>query len=235
MAEPLEREIRHLRDLLFSPRDPEGRGFAPLADALRRAGDLGQALEVAQEGVHRLPNFSTGHVVTGWIHRARGEDGKAERAFRRVLELDDENVSALRGLGFLLAEGGEASEALEIFRRLDELDPGDSEVRARLLELGAGPEGTERTPREAGGPVMDIGTLAPEGAGGAVVDIGRLAPEGPADVVVEVDQLAPEGAEGHTVDAGHLAAAGGGDEVVDVGWLAPAGGGDEVVDVGRLA
>lgn len=199
VAETLEREIRTLRALLFSERDPDGRGFAPLADALRRAGDLGQALELVLDGVERLPDFATGHVVAGWVYRARGEENEAERSFRRVLELDDENVSALRGLGFLLADRGEDPEALDVFRRLDELDPGDPEVRARLTELGDG-ERTAATgvvpieslaPADAGRPVVDIEALAPGPPGGEAGVSGAAAAAGP---VVDIRDLAPSGA-----------------------------------------
>lgn len=219
MSEPLvpgslEREIRDLRAVLFSDRDPDGRGFAPLADALRRAGDLGQAVEVVEAGVRRLPDFASGHVVAGWVYRARADEEESERSFRKVLELDDENVSALKGLGFLLAERGQSAEALGLFQRLEDLDPGDPEVRARLVELGD----SDRT-----GP--------PSGLSLGPVEIGDLAPGSEkAGVVVDIDALGPGGTEissrttnGATFDEG----------VVEIAALAP----DEstVVDIGDLA
>lgn len=229
-AESLEREIRDLRALLFSERDPEGRGFAPLADALRQAGDLGQALELVREGVKRLPDFATGHVVSGWVHRARGDEQEAERAFRRVLELDGENVSALRGLGFLLADRGADGEALDVFRHLDELAPGDLEVRARLLELGER-EDVPIPDVDAAGqgrPIVAVASLAPEGAERPVAPIAALAPStGSAGV----------GAPGASEAAG--AAGDGGAPPrpeVEVGALAPDDDAPEepdVVDVGE--
>jgi tetratricopeptide (TPR) repeat protein len=220
----IEREIRDLRAVLFSDRDPDGRGFAPLADALRRAGDLAQALDVVQEGVGRLPDFATGHVVAGWVYRARDQGEEAERSFRRVLDLDDENISALKGLGLLLAERGDEEEALAHFRALDDLDPGDPEVRARLVELGgqdprrSGSEsgvkpsdrivGIEELAPDSGESelVVDIADLAPDASSdaeiaspdvsGPVVGIGDLAPDSRAsDAVVDIEDLAPEGYE----------------------------------------
>jgi tetratricopeptide (TPR) repeat protein len=202
MSEPLvpgslEREIRDLRAVLFSDRDPDGRGFAPLADALRRSGDLGRALEVVEAGVRRLPDFATGHVVAGWIHRALADAEEAERSFRKVLELDDENISALKGLGFLLADQGESQEARDVFLKLDDLDPGDPEVRARLVELGDSDGFVEiddlAPASEEMDVVVDIEALAPGGAGvpdaqGPVVDIATLAP----DDFVDIEDLAPE-------------------------------------------
>jgi len=121
VPETVEVEIRQLRALLWSDRDPDGRAFAPLADAYRRAGELEQALEVAREGVERLPHFGPGHLVAGRIHRDRGREEEAEACFRRALELDDENVHALHGLGSILRRRGDAEEAGELLERAAEL------------------------------------------------------------------------------------------------------------------
>ena len=50
MTEALEQEIRTLRALQSSERDPEGRVFAPLADAYRRAGRIPEAVQLLNEG-----------------------------------------------------------------------------------------------------------------------------------------------------------------------------------------
>lgn len=137
MADSVEGEIRELRALFWSERDPEGRVFAPLADAYRRVGDLDQALEVLDDGLGRHAGFAPGHVVAGWVRRARGERGQAEQEFRTALDLDEENTEALRGLGEIAAERGDPRGAAECWRRLAELEPGDIEVRARLLDAEA--------------------------------------------------------------------------------------------------
>lgn len=121
MPETVELEIRQLRSLLWSDRDPQGRAFAPLADAYRRAGELEQALEVVRDGVDRLPDFGPGHLVAARIHRDRGREGEAEAAFRRALALDDENVHALHGLGSILRRRGETEEAESLLERAAEL------------------------------------------------------------------------------------------------------------------
>jgi len=218
----LEREIRDLRAILFSDRDPDGRGFAPLADALRRAGDLGQALDVVEQGVGRLPEFATGHVVAGWVYRARDQGDEAERSFRKVLALDDENISALKGLGLILVERGEGDEALAHFRTLDDLDPGDPEVQARLVELGdldrlRASSGSGAEPSD---PIVAIEELAPDsGKPGLVVDIEDLAPDAPATV----DAASPH-AGSRVVDIEDLAPAPEAfDAVVDIEDLAPGG------------
>ena len=151
MADSVEKEIQALRALYWSDRDPEGRAFAPLADAYRRQGGLSQALELLEDGLGRHANFVPSHVVCGWVHRDRGETEAAAAAFRTALELDDENAEALRGLGELAAAGGDLAGARTYFGKLVELEPADSGVAARLreLETPAGPDAGVAEPEHA--------------------------------------------------------------------------------------
>ena len=135
MADSLEKEIHELRTLFWSERDPDGRVFAPLADAYRRQGDLVQALELLRDGLDRHPDFAPALVVAGWVRRDRGEADAAREAFGAALELDDENAEALRGIGELAAARGDRAAALESFQRLIDLEPDDLEVVARLREI----------------------------------------------------------------------------------------------------
>ena len=95
MTESLEGEIRALRSLFWSDRDPDGRGFAPLADAYRRAGEAKQALELLGDGMDRHPDFTPGHVVAARLYVEQSLFTEAELAARRALDLDPENVDAL--------------------------------------------------------------------------------------------------------------------------------------------
>ena len=128
MPEALSQQIDRLQDILHSKGDHEGRAFVPLADAYRRAGDLDRALEVVSEGLSAYPDSASGHMVSGWLHRDRGEDDRAMRSFERVLELDDENGMALRSLTELAAP----ERGLVLAERLVELDPDDAAAVAAL-------------------------------------------------------------------------------------------------------
>ena len=138
MAESLEKEIEELRTLFWSERDPEGRVFAPLADAYRRQGDLDQALEVLRDGLDRHSEFAPGLIVAGWVRRDRGELEAAGEAFEAALGVDEENTEALRGVGELATARGDMPAAVEHFQRLVDLEPGDPEIVARLREIERG-------------------------------------------------------------------------------------------------
>jgi tetratricopeptide (TPR) repeat protein len=157
----LEARIRRLQELYWSEVDPDGRGFVPLADALRRAEDYTEARRVLEEGLARHPESASGHVVSAWLHLDQGEPEEAETSFGFVLDLDPKNVSALSGLGDLLEGRGELVEALGHFRNLLEETPADGELRDKILGLEAQlEEGTE-------GPAEDEAILPEVGSPGA--------------------------------------------------------------------
>lgn len=135
MADSLEKEIRELRTLFRSERDPDGRVFTPLADAYRRQGDLVQALELLRDGLDRHSDFAPALVVAGWVRRDRGEVDAAREAFGAALELDEENAEALRGIGELAAARGDRAAAMESFQKLVDLEPYDLDIVARLREV----------------------------------------------------------------------------------------------------
>jgi tetratricopeptide (TPR) repeat protein len=175
VIESLEGEIRTLRSLFWSDRDPEGRGFVPLADAYRRAGDLKQAHELLNDGLGRHPDFSPGHVVAARLYGEQGLFAEAEIAARSALELDPENVDAMGTLIVVLEERGEVDEARGLHNHLSVLDPEPGDEPASVAEEE----------------VVDFAALAPDEPGDAVAeaddslsdddvtDFGSLAPDEP--------------------------------------------------------
>ncbi len=85
MTEALQQEIRTLRSLFNSDRDPDGRVFAPLADAYRRSGQLQEAVRLLNEGLTRLPDFVPGHVVAAQLYVEQGLAEEAEIAAKSAL------------------------------------------------------------------------------------------------------------------------------------------------------
>jgi tetratricopeptide (TPR) repeat protein len=220
----VEKEIGHLRSLFWSARDPEGRAFAPLADAYRRAGDYKRALELLNDGLSRLPGFTPGHVVAARLYLEKGLLEEAELASRQALDLDDENTVALEALAGSLQALGRLQEATEVRERLEFLE-GTGEVGEPPAEGDGSPEthtdaGEAEFARLVEDVVVEIATLAPEGVETEpVMDVGALAPEeAESEAVLDVEALAPEEAES--------------DMVLDVEALAPE---ETTVDVDMMA
>ncbi len=137
MGQPLEVHIRRLQDFYWSDADPDGRGFVPLADALRRAGDFREAHRLLREGLGRYPDFLSGHVVAAWLSVDRGKSEEAESSFGTALELDPKNIAALRGLTELFLDRGEVGSALGFLESLLQEDPTDRDLPSRVLDLRA--------------------------------------------------------------------------------------------------
>ena len=226
MSEAFDVEIRTLRSLYWSERDPEGRGFAPLVDAYRRAGDARQAFELLKDGLERHPDFVSGHVVAARLFLDNGLLDEAEQAARTALGLDAENVEALDSLAAVL-EGKDVPD-------------GASEVRARLLALeperGAAPAPDPAVEADVVEAVEDMVEPELESAGLDVDVSGDAETAAPEDETatetadwdgsLDAFLIAPEGEEGRDAssDAAELAAGAAEEEAeapVDVEPAAP--------------
>jgi len=134
----LDQEIRTLRTHFWSDRDPEGRAFAPLADAYRRKGDLAEAESLLKDGLGRLPDFATGRLVSALVKRDQGQLDEAMSELDRLLELDPRNTLAISeraGVSLLL---GDREGAIQDANRALELEPGHEAARAVLQEAEGG-------------------------------------------------------------------------------------------------
>jgi len=191
VTEALQQEIRTLRSLLDSPRDPGGRAFAPLADAYSRSGRIPEALRLVNEGLAKHPDFATGHAVAARIYVEQGLGAEGALAARRALELDAENVLALRSLLRALDESGDA-EAGDVRQRLVTLEP-DFAPDWVVAPAASGPPSWEApaSPDAATIPVRAIrgGTAAPV-IETVEPDLAADAPFMPADAI-DLGAIAP--------------------------------------------
>lgn len=196
MGQPLEVHIRKLQEFYWSEADPDGRGFVPLADALRRAGDLREAHRLLRDGLTRHPDYLSGHVVAAWLSMDRGLLGEAEARFKAALELDPKNIAALKGLAEVLLDQGEIPAALELLETLNGEDPTDLSLPARILELRTKLEDEEAAAAEEEGPSpplwedpdraadeVDLASavLQPDASGLAPSEVGAPGEEAPGD------------------------------------------------------
>lgn len=117
---------------------PESRLFAPLADAYRKNGEIDRAIELCEKGLERYPSYASAHVILGKCFYDKGATERARSEFLRVLELDPENMVALKFLGDILVAEGDRTGAAGYYRRLMAIDPTNEEIAAALDELEEG-------------------------------------------------------------------------------------------------
>ncbi|HEX5003996.1 MAG TPA: hypothetical protein VFV65_01705 [Gemmatimonadales bacterium] len=130
------REIEKLeRQFNENPR----RFAAPFADALRKSEEVARALEVIQVGLELNPDYIPGSVILGRCHLDLGNDDGAEAAFSRVLDLDNENVIALKSLADIMERQGRNDEAVRFLTYLLEVDRSNDEAREQLTRIQAVP------------------------------------------------------------------------------------------------
>lgn len=116
-------------------RDPSSLVFLPLAEALRRRGQLDSALTVAQQGAARYPEMVGAWDLVARIRADQGEGDLAFDAWTTVLRLDSEHVGAHKGLGFLYFRAGEHRWSLRHLERALLLDPQDAAVQMALEKV----------------------------------------------------------------------------------------------------
>ncbi len=117
--------------------NPKGTVFAPYAEVLRKNGDHELAKEVLRQGLELHPDHIPGNIVLGRCCLDLGEDGPAENAFGHVLELDAENVIALKALADITERHGRLAEANSWLQRLISVDPSNDEARDQLARVDA--------------------------------------------------------------------------------------------------
>ncbi len=125
LIEDLERQFNE------NPR----RVFARLANEYRKSGNLDGAIALCREHVPKHPGYISGHIVLGQALFESGAIEEARLSFEAALQLDPENLIALRHLGDIARQSGDIHEASSWYRRLLEVDPQNEEVAARLSSL----------------------------------------------------------------------------------------------------
>jgi tetratricopeptide (TPR) repeat protein len=132
--------------------NPKGRNFAPLADAYRKAGLIDNAIDLCQNGLKLHPDYVSAYIVYARCLVDKKDDPAALGVFRQVLDLDGENIIALRGLAELAERNGKYDEEVEWLTRLLNADPmnGDAaEALARAKGKAATKPGVADAPTAA--------------------------------------------------------------------------------------
>jgi tetratricopeptide (TPR) repeat protein len=120
--------------------NPKGTVFAPYAEVLRKHGDYPMAKDILRAGLEQHPDHIPGNIVLGRCCLDLGEEGPAEAAFVHVLDLDAENVIALKALADITERQGRLMEAASWLSRLISVDPSNDEAREQLTRVAAARE-----------------------------------------------------------------------------------------------
>ena len=141
------------------------RFFAPLANEFRKAGQLKEAISLCREFVPQQPGHMSGHIVLGQALFEAGEYDEARAVFTTALELDPENLIALRHLGDIARVDADMPTARMWYQRVLEVDPRNDDTVALLATVNAS---VAASPEATGGTVGDVGPSvdAADGAAG---------------------------------------------------------------------
>lgn len=161
------------------------RYFAPLANELRKAGELSQAIALCREHLPKQPGHMSGYIVFGQALYEGGELSEARGVFEQALALDPENLIALRHLGDIARRQGEPLLARRWYERVLEADPRNDDIAAQLATLATPTAAIPAVPAAPYPPVaaptpayavppIQLGALPTPDAAMRAVDIGAI-------------------------------------------------------------
>lgn len=191
------RQIEHLERK--HKENPEGLTFAPLANAYRNSGQPERAIEILMQGLEHHPNHAPARIVLGRCHLDLGDDTSAESAFALVLDLDKENVVALKALADITERAARYDDAIRWLGQLLEADRNSEEAREQLERV----INTKAVAEEAG----EDERLVDDGSDGTVTP--------GADEAAELAEAVGEEAEPLVIDTPRGEAPGAAEDTVD--------------------
>jgi tetratricopeptide (TPR) repeat protein len=115
--------------------NPKGRNFAPLADAYRKAGEIDRAIDLCKSGLELHPDYVSAHIVYGRCLIDKKDDPGATEAFQKILQLDPENILALRILSEIAERTGQYEAGTEWLGRLIAADPMNGDAAESLARM----------------------------------------------------------------------------------------------------
>lgn len=137
-------------------REPGSRLFAQLAEELRKAGELDEAIRVARDGLGRHPNYPSARMTLGRALFDLGDLRAARDELQAVVAAAPDNILACRLLGEALEGLGQREEAAARYRAALALAPGDRAIAERIVAL------TEQPPAAPAPAVMPSAPPAEE-------------------------------------------------------------------------
>jgi len=105
-----------------------------LALLYNEEGDYARAIQIltAVPEAARSPKI---YATLGYTYEQQKDYPRAVEAYRKAVELDHDNLDALRGLAQNLLNDGQMDAALEQYKAIAEADPQDAQAYLRLAEI----------------------------------------------------------------------------------------------------
>ncbi|MDP1860780.1 MAG: tetratricopeptide repeat protein [Gemmatimonadaceae bacterium] len=111
------------------------RYFAPLANEYRKLGDLTHAVALCRAHLPNQSGHISGHIVLAQALFEARELGESRQIFEAALDLDPENLIALRYLGDIARAQDEPAMARTWYERVLDADPRNDEIAGLLKDL----------------------------------------------------------------------------------------------------
>ena len=129
-------EVRLWSDELA--RDPSSLVFLPLAETLRRQGQLELARKVAVRGLERHPHSPDAHDQLARIQVDRGDLQSAFDEWDMVLRLVPGHVGAIKGMAFVRFQQGRMQEAEQLLMQAQHSDDPDISAAMEAVRRSSG-------------------------------------------------------------------------------------------------
>ena len=101
---------------------------------LQREGDTNRALEVLNTVPECAPTAKL-YSALGYTYEQQKDYKQAIDAYRQAMELDHDNLDAVRGLAQNLMNDNQTDAALEQYKVIVEADPSDAQTYMRMAEI----------------------------------------------------------------------------------------------------
>jgi tetratricopeptide (TPR) repeat protein len=116
-------------------KDPASIAFAQLAEELRRAGEIDEAVATCRAGLALHPGYLSARVTLGRALLEGNALDEARRELETVLKSAPENLAAIRGLAEIYQRQGLLPEALAQYRAALALAKNDPDLQQTVTEL----------------------------------------------------------------------------------------------------
>lgn len=169
------------------------RYFAPLANEYRKQGDLAQAIALCRTHLPNQPGHISGHIVLAQALYETRELAESRQSFELALDLDPENLIALRYLGDIAREQGAPANAQVWYQRVLEADPRNDEIAQLLRDVEA--EAAKAVSELANRPTPAPSATIEEPAPASALQIADLASPPPAEPEVRAMWEEPQASQ----------------------------------------